>query len=293
MKRIFLTTALASLLAVPMAVGVQTAGAAGASDPLPMHTDFVTAPSPQALEASDLIGARVYVSAEAPDQPVTDIIDDWDDIGEVHDILITRDGTIEAALVDVGGFLGIGEKTVAVAMDALDIVTEKDGQGWFVVFPGDRTMLEAAPAFEPATDQAAMTPTESRVDGKQSETERTAENDLEQWLEDGVYVAPMPDVALYGHADVPNEELNAEMLTGAPVYDSKDERIGSLDRLVLTRDGQIETGVIDVGGVLGIGAKPVAVDFESMTIQRDESEMLRVYVDISRKEMEEMPAYSG
>jgi hypothetical protein len=40
-------------------------------------------------------------------------------IGEVMDVLVSRDGTINALIVGVGGFLGAGEKDVAVAFNAV------------------------------------------------------------------------------------------------------------------------------------------------------------------------------
>jgi hypothetical protein len=35
-------------------------------------------------------------------------------IGEIHDLVVDDQGQVKAALVDVGGFLGMGEKTVAI-----------------------------------------------------------------------------------------------------------------------------------------------------------------------------------
>ena len=39
----------------------------------------------------------------------------YNKIGEIMDVLVDRDGKIHALIVGVGGFLGIGEKDVAVA----------------------------------------------------------------------------------------------------------------------------------------------------------------------------------
>ncbi|MFD2032266.1 PRC-barrel domain-containing protein [Ancylobacter dichloromethanicus] len=54
-------------------------------------------------------------------------------------------------------------------------------------------------------------------------------------------------------------------LTGTEVVTSNDEELGSISDLVVERDGRIVAAVIDVGGFLGIGAKPVAVSFASLT----------------------------
>ena len=47
-------------------------------------------------------------------------------IGEVTDLLVQKDGKIPAVMVAVGGFLGMGEKDVAVAFDALRPTTKND-----------------------------------------------------------------------------------------------------------------------------------------------------------------------
>lgn len=53
-------------------------------------------------------------------------------------------------------------------------------------------------------------------------------------------------------------------LLGAPVYGPGDEKVGSIGELSLQKVGEIRTAIIDVGGFLGIGAKHVAVPFETL-----------------------------
>ena len=48
-------------------------------------------------------------------------------IGEVMDVLVTPEGNINALIVGVGGFLGAGEKDVAVPLNAIKH-TEKNGK---------------------------------------------------------------------------------------------------------------------------------------------------------------------
>jgi hypothetical protein len=68
---------------------------------------FVTVPETGAWRVSDLEGKPVY-GAEG------------DNIGDIKDVLVSRDGRVTAVLIGVGGFLGIGEKDVAVSMTALE-----------------------------------------------------------------------------------------------------------------------------------------------------------------------------
>ena len=49
-------------------------------------------------------------------------------IGDVSDILFDKDGKIEAYVVGVGGFLGIGSKDVALAPSAFQVVARRQVQ---------------------------------------------------------------------------------------------------------------------------------------------------------------------
>lgn len=69
---------------------------------------FVTVPGHGAWRVSDLEGKAVY-GAEG------------ESIGDIGDVLISQDGSVNAVIIGVGGFLGIGEKDVAVDMSALQL----------------------------------------------------------------------------------------------------------------------------------------------------------------------------
>ena len=66
-------------------------------------------------------------------------------IGDVNDILFEKDGRVSAVIVGVGGFLGVGEKDVAVPFNALK-VTEKDGDR-YLVMNATKESLEKAPGY--------------------------------------------------------------------------------------------------------------------------------------------------
>ena len=161
MKNLLLTTALAASFAVPAIA--QDAPAS------PFQTEAM-GPS---VSASDVIGARIYVSEAALDADAYNGVQEgWNDIGEVNDIILGRDGTVDAVLVDIGGFLGMGERQVAVDMSALKIVQDDatDADDWFLVMQADRATLDAAPEYvipgaEMRTDAA---PAEADKDGMEN-----------------------------------------------------------------------------------------------------------------------------
>ncbi|MBI1204648.1 MAG: PRC-barrel domain containing protein [Rhodopseudomonas sp.] len=91
---------------------------------------------------SKLIGATVY----GPDNK---------SIGDINDVLIANDGKINAVVIGVGGFLGVGEKNVAVPFDKLNVTRKAESASIDKVSVSySKDELKNAPKFayyEPAT----------------------------------------------------------------------------------------------------------------------------------------------
>jgi sporulation protein YlmC with PRC-barrel domain len=90
-----------------------------------------------AIQAEQFIGTTVYGANE-------------EQVGEIGDVILTQDGQVDAVLVDVGGFLGMGEKQVAVAMDNLQFMQDADGN-LYLYTNWTQEQLEAQPAYDEAT----------------------------------------------------------------------------------------------------------------------------------------------
>jgi len=96
--------------------------------------------------ATEIIGKQVYASTAA----------DAEHIGDINNLVVAEDGSIQAVVIGVGGFLGIGEKNVAVPMDQLTFATAADNTERYVL-ETTKEALNAAPAFEWADDEPADT----------------------------------------------------------------------------------------------------------------------------------------
>ena len=81
----------------------------------------------------DFIGKRIYNTS-------------GEDLGEVNDFFVTDKGSVQAVILGVGGFLGIGEKDVAVNMSAIQFV--QDGNNTKLVVNASKNQLTGAPAFD-------------------------------------------------------------------------------------------------------------------------------------------------
>ena len=67
-------------------------------------------------------------------------------IGEIKDVLLSQDGKVTALITGVGGFLGMGEKDVAVLFDAVKH-TVKDGKA-YLTLDTTKDALKAAPGLK-------------------------------------------------------------------------------------------------------------------------------------------------
>lgn len=67
-------------------------------------------------------------------------------IGDIKDVLVDKSGKVVALIVGVGGFLGAGEKDVAVSFEAVH-PTMKDKK-WWLVMNTTKDSLKSAPGFK-------------------------------------------------------------------------------------------------------------------------------------------------
>ncbi len=135
--------------AVTLALAVGVAGAAAAQAPqapaemqrAPVPGQIVTQPS-ETILARDFLGQAVLATDNAK-------------VGMVTDLVLGKDGrTVEGVVVAIGGFLGIGERNVALRMDRLTITPAPDGSLKLVTDIA-REELANAPAFKPRREVEA------------------------------------------------------------------------------------------------------------------------------------------
>lgn len=265
--------------------------------------------------ASNLIGMRIYNAEQGVDaeQPVAAGAEtEWDDIGEINDIIVAQDGSVRAVILGVGGFLGIGERDVAVSMDDITVVRQDgDMDDRFLVVSTTREALEALPEFDrDRGDEARNGETlEQNAEATAQDAENMAENTAEateQTAEEaGAAVATTADNMQddmtrpayeregYQNAEMAEvEKLTAEEINGSYVYGSNDETVGEIDNLMVGDDGKLTEAVINVGGFLGIGEKPVLVSFDDIQVLKSEDGSdYRFYINSTKEQLEQMPEY--
>ena len=85
------------------------------------------------LRTSKLVGSKVYNNAD-------------ENIGSIEDIILKPDGSMDEVVLSVGGFLGMGDKYVAVPFSDLKIT--RDGSSLKIVTNGTKDLLKALPAYQ-------------------------------------------------------------------------------------------------------------------------------------------------
>ena len=91
------------------------------------------------------------------------------------------------------------------------------------------------------------------------------------------------------HTPLRDDEPNTATVEGANVYGPDDSDIGNVAHFHGT--GQSAEAVVDVGGFLGLGAKPVALPVSSLNFMRDENGKVHATTAMTKDQLKELPEH--
>jgi hypothetical protein len=94
------------------------------------------------IRASKLIGTKVVNTAN-------------ETVGDINEVILRKDGKVAAAILGVGGFLGMGEREVAVEFSSLRL--KQDGSTTIVTIDATKDALKNAPEWKWAGDRNGTT----------------------------------------------------------------------------------------------------------------------------------------
>jgi hypothetical protein len=151
-------------VACQLVIALALAGSAPATGPGPLLP-----PAPRAWSAIGPTTAQATPapagteSAPQPAPPVTTtVLDTWEaqgilgrsvrsaaneDMGRIVDVIVDRSGQARAVVIDFGGFLGVGSRTVAVDWSALRVAPA--GKDAPLTLDFTRDQVKAAPEYKP------------------------------------------------------------------------------------------------------------------------------------------------
>lgn len=233
----------------------------------------------QAVLASDLVGMDITGN-------------DGEEVGEVSELLLNQDGSIAYALFDVGGFLGIADKTVAVSWDNFEIRHEDD------VMMGEGDTDNTGDVDDAGTeDMDVVDDVEDSINideytivytGVATDLENLPEFDTGVLDLDGYVLDDMATDAADDATETDIEEFDSTPYIGQlqvgefedyNLLNMQDEDLGEVEDLIIdVHEGQVSYAVVDFGGFLGIAENSVALPWEQLALEPD-TETFRLDVD--------------
>lgn len=135
----------------------------------------IAPPEKSALSETPSAGSDQFLSAQqSNDYLASTLIGETvvnaknETIGEVNDLVTDKDGKIVAVLVGAGGFLGIGEKDLAVRFEDLNIARDANND-LRVMLNVDQDTVAAAPDYQ-RLDEQQMVEGANKTDREDSRT---------------------------------------------------------------------------------------------------------------------------
>ncbi|TPN49313.1 MULTISPECIES: PRC-barrel domain-containing protein [unclassified Mesorhizobium] len=266
----------------------------------PAATDTAQAPAAAPAEpvkradgnlATNIIGETVYNGTG----------DDAQNIGEVNDIVLSKEGKAESLVIGVGGFLGLGAKNVTYDFSKAKWA-EKNGDRWLVA-QTTKEELQAQPDFNrkaydpvpattasnaPAATTPAAAPSGTTAPAAPANKTAQAPASPDASAPDQTQTAAIDKSAL---TEMPIGELRGEDLKGTTVYGANDAKVGEIGDVVLTPDNKPDAVIVDVGGFLGIGSKEVAVGMDNLKFMTDKNGKKYLYTTFTKEQLQAQTAY--
>lgn len=115
-----------------------------------MSTDELASAEDGLIRSRDITGGIVYTTNAADDEgwdastTYDGVASDWNQIGEIEDLVLTSDGRVTGIVAEVGGFLDIGDKHVVLSVQDLNLVAVDD-QTYAYVTRFNEEQLEQLP----------------------------------------------------------------------------------------------------------------------------------------------------
>lgn len=231
-------------------------------------------------------------------------------IGDVESVIIDSKGQVAAVIVGVGGFLGMGER--AVAIDWGDLKLAASGEA--MVTSLSKSDLEARPEYKYKDRSARGTAFEDRdyldkrsnsnpdsgMKGSGSESMQRSDAGTSGSTSMGgtSTTAGQQAQETEGMGGSPadpgsatTDKLHMKALLGADVLNTNGDTIGQVEDVVI--DDQKAVLIVSVGEFLGMGGKSVSLDLDQAQIRRKggTDDDYEVQISMSKEELQNMPAY--
>jgi hypothetical protein len=255
-----------------------------------VHAADTTTPKPPAsAERAAATSATTSTSADANKLIGQNIHNAQNEtIGDIKSVRISQGGQVEAVIVGVGGFLGIGEREVA--LDWKDLRVTDDGRRVTANLTKDQ--LKALPeykyseasyrgrVFTDATSRDTRVPADRVAAAPADRTSAPVTTDR---------AAPAARTRAAGDFSAAGE-ISGNALIGASVKNTANETVGEIEDVFLDQHGAIKHVVVSVGGAMGIGSKDVLMAWQDLKVGRQQDKLI-VTANATKESLKSMPEY--
>ncbi|GAB2722515.1 PRC-barrel domain-containing protein [Halomonas garicola] len=133
--------------------------------------------SADSTASSDMFMAKQAEDQIRSDQLVgSNIVNASDDkIGSISDLIMDQEGQVVGIVVGVGGFLGMGEKQVALSWDAVEIAPAEDDASYQVKTSIDKEDLDNAEPYKTEEKQQQEQQEQKQKEQQQQQTQDPAQ----------------------------------------------------------------------------------------------------------------------
>lgn len=196
--------------------------------------------------------------------------DRGEEVADVDDLIISRNGKVKKVILSLGTFLGVGERLVSVPFKSLQI-TEKGG----ILCSLTKEQLDKQPKFsyrEEASSEYYYPPSPIYRNLPAPYLKEKSKGKYFPWA-----------------WEYSPERLRVSAILDRTVWNNKGEELGAIDDLILTREGKVEGIILVVGGFkfLEIGEKLAAIPFRPL-----KATDLGLVYNITMQQLKSLPEFS-
>lgn len=260
-----------TLLATASAAAVVEAQAPTAQDRAGLNTDT------QYSSTSRLIGAPVYLEAtmkakeeaaeegEKADRPTAEVTE-W--------LIDSHDGSLDYAVISVGGVLGIGDKIVMVPAKNLawNNAMERFELGWTLEQLKSQPAFNIDKAVEEGLDKHCNIDDDKRATGKVAAEASTEKRGNAAEASSEYKARPQEAIAGTTFKRCGSRMVRGSELMELPVYAGKESFGTTSDLIVDRKANRVVLAVVNHGSTVGLGGTNYLLPFERFTVCVDEDD---------------------
>jgi sporulation protein YlmC with PRC-barrel domain len=245
---------------------------------MPADAKGMNAENPSQAEQTN--PQQMIRASKMVDQPVYN--ERGEEIGEVDDLIMSRNGKVKKIILSVGEFLQTGEKLVAVPFRSL-----KGSEEGHLVYNATKEQLKRNPRFSYWTEGLYGKPFYPFPPYGVGWGYQAPSPPL------GVKSTPFPRKGKYRGEFRPYEweyspeRLRVSALLDQGILNDKGEEVADLDDLMISPEGKVEQIILDVGGFFGMAEKLVAVPYRPLKVTD-----LGIVYNIMKEQLQKSSAFS-